>query len=246
MRSPLTWFRKWLNNALYEEEGWPHDPLNLGVTIALMYLGFPVVGLISLTLLLTGWADKIPVWVSPAVVPYMFVSGWIVLDERRSRQRSEDGKGHGWIWQMVALYGPRRRFNQSVVAFALVAALSSVIFLYLDRLMTSDLQSIEAVDLIEAIVILSVDLWLIVVTISVHRWSRQASFWGTFKIAVVVMVCINGLVSIENGPFPWLVFVLILAAVLAFPGWVLHVIWKSRLSTDEEELEIPQDLPPWW
>ncbi len=54
---------------------------------------------------------------------------------------------------------------------------------------------IEAVDLIEAVVILSIDLWLIVVAVAAHRWSRQTSFWGTFKITFVAMLCINGLVS---------------------------------------------------
>ncbi len=85
---------------------------------------------------------QIPIWLSAVVLscPTPSQFGWHSMNGAVAK-RSKDGKGHGWIWQMVALYGPRRKFNQAVVAFILLAILSSISFLYLDRVMKSDLQS---------------------------------------------------------------------------------------------------------
>ena len=176
MPSPRTWLRNWIQNALYEEEGWPHDPVNRGTSLGLMYLGLPVALVVALAFVLAGWSDSVPVWLSASIPIYAFIAAWIALDEWRSRRRSSDG--HGWIWQVVVSYRPRRRFNQSVVTIILIAHFAGAFLAYIDRFSARDIESLDTVRLIEAVLVVSVDLWLVGLTIAVFRWAHGLSYWG--------------------------------------------------------------------
>jgi hypothetical protein len=248
MPSPRTWLRNWINIALFVEEGWPHDALNRGIFLGLGYLGFPVVVVVAFTFLLTGWSDSAPVWLSASIPIYAFIAAWIALDEWRSRRRSSDG--HGWIWQVVVSYGPRRRLNQSVVTIILIAHFAGAFLAYIDRFSARDIESLDTVRLIEAVLVVSVDLWLVGLTIAVFRWAHGLSYWGVLKLTTVAMLLVNALVSVGDGPWPWMVFVVILLIALGIPGWLVHAVWRRRYgSGTSEEFDDgsePAGLPGWW
>ena len=247
MPAPRTWLRSWINNALFVEEGWPHDALNRGIFLGQVYLGFPVAVVVAFTFLLTGWSDSVPVWLSASIPTYAFIAAWIALDEWRSRRRSSNG--HGWIWQVVVSFGPRRKFNWSALAIIVIAHFAGAILAYIDRFSARDLGNVETVRLIEAVAVVTADLWLICLTVAIFRWAPGLPYWGMVKLTVVAVLGINALVSVGDGPWPWMVFGVLLAVVLGIPGWLVHTLWKWRSPTREDEdllAALAENLPPWW
>ncbi len=248
VRAPRDWLRNWIQDAIYEEEGWPHDPVNRGIFLGLLYIAFPVIMFGGLILHLTGWINSVPIWMSASLVTYPFIACWIALDEWRSRRRSEDGSGHGWAWQMVQRFWPRRRINQALVVGAIVAHVCGAIIAYADRFTEQDLAAERWLQYAEAVAIVSVDIWLLVLGVAVFRWlGRTGSFWTIFKYVAVVAVVVSALISIGDGPYPWVVLTVLLLVVLALPGWLAHWIWRRRAGCPRISPDAPVLLSPtWW
>jgi hypothetical protein len=245
------WAAAWARRAIYEEEGWPHDPLNRAIILALLYAGFPLILIGSFVFFVTRWDRIFPIWLSFPLVAYAFVVGWAILDERRSRRRSESGGGHGWIWQMIQQFRPRRRINQAFLGIVLLAHVFGALLVYIDRFTARDLERADATRVVEAGVIIAVDLWLLAITLA---WLRtlgpEANFWPALKIPLVALLVLNALMSVGDGPWPWIILPTLVALLIAVPGWLLHAIWRWRhrtgsiyaIDSDPE----PAGLPGWW
>jgi hypothetical protein len=148
----------WYHRAISEEEGWPHDPLNRGILLALLYVGFPLLMIGAFVSLATGWDRNFPIWLSFPLVAYGFVIGWAVFDEWRSRRRTWSENGHGWIWQMAQQFGPRRKVNQAVLLIVALSHIAGATLVYIDRFTARDLERAGATRAIEALVIVAVDM----------------------------------------------------------------------------------------
>lgn len=248
MRLIPTRSQDWLEQAVNESEGWPNDWFNLGILLGIFYVVAPVGFAVGLLLHLTGWIHNIPIWLSISLLVFPALFSWVALDEWRSRRRFEDGSGLGRTCQTVRRYWPQSTLNKAMVILVLVVHAAGAILVYLDRFTSDDLKSARWVRTPETIVVLTVDLWLIAVIVALIRWlGPTVSFWGTFKVAVIAVLIVNALISVGSEPYPWAVFAVLLAAVLALPGWLAHSIWRRRAGNSRTEPDAPDMLPPpWW
>ena len=248
MRSLFTRVRSWFHYVLYEKEDEPSDPLIAAILLGLTYIVVPAGFLAWMTFEATGWIHSVPLWLSFSLVAYTIIGAWIATDEWRSRRRSKDGSGHGWIWQLAGQLWPQHRINQVMVMLIVVAHFSGVILRYLDRFAKRDLENASATRLAEAVVIVSVDFWLIILAVALVRsFGPTVSFWQTFKLTAIGLAISNVLVSVEDGPLPWVGFAILLAATLAVPGWLAHLIWRWRADTPRGDPDLLANAPPsWW
>jgi hypothetical protein len=100
-------------------------------------------------------------------------------------------------------------------------------------------------------VIVAVDMWLLVMAVAwIRSIGAEAGYRAALRFPVLVLLVLNALMSIGDGPWPWLILPPLVALLLAVPGWLVHVVWRWRhraSSSDASDIcHEPAGLPGWW
>lgn len=240
---------------ILDADEWPHDPLNMAIMLACFYVFIPLVGILATLFLIRGWNDDIPRWLDFSLILFLLVVGWIALDEWRSRRRSMGGEGHGWIWQMVERYGPRRPFNRMMAGLALLAIVAARLVAYLDRFVSTDLQGSSALFLAEVVFLTPVTLWAVAVVIAWRRSHGSAgdsfiyrTWWTTVfclsDIALFIAFASTSDVVSNKSNLLFLLWILIF-----FPGWAIESSVnriRGRPEAVAEGVSSKVSRPAWW
>jgi hypothetical protein len=242
-----------IRRPIFDTNEWPHDPLNMAIMLACFYVVPPFIGAVWISLLLTGWDQKIPLWLDPLLVALSFVIGWIALDEWRSRRRS-NGEAHGWIWQMVERYRPRRAFNRLMLALTLVVLTATRVVAYIDRVIGADLDRSHALFIAETAVLAPILIWIAAAAVGWRHalHSKEASLiyrsWLTLVMCFGTTSLFLGLASVTDeteivsrvlGGVGFLTF---------FPGWAVQsLVDRLRGQHDAIDTGWPKIARPgWW
>jgi hypothetical protein len=244
-----------IRRPLYDAEEWPHDPLNMAIMLACFYVVPPFTGVVWIALLLTGWDQRIPVWLDFSLLIFFVVIGWIALDEWRSRRHSADGEGHGWIWQMVQQYGPRRLANRLMVAATLFKIVAARIVSYLDRFTANDLRASRALFVAEAVILTAIVAWAIAVTIAWRQSHKSGRVPFLFRIWFTAVLCIGLAATIftiaptSDGVTSRAIALFLVFFLVSFLGraieWIVNRI-RARARVPDEGGWPKVVRPAWW